>query len=53
MPVAFKELAKWVRSRKGQIICCENEEGKWLPFKSLIYQRQQNGHHHIEMIFWK
>lgn len=34
--IDYRELAKWCRSRKGQVIVCENEGADWLPFKPLI-----------------
>lgn len=32
--IQYAELAKWCRSRPGQVIVCENKGAKWLPFKS-------------------
>lgn len=31
----YKALAKWVHSRKGQVICCEGEFGDYLEFAPL------------------
>jgi len=31
----YHKLATWVKSRRGQIICCENESANWLPFTRL------------------
>lgn len=31
----YDELSEWVRSRKGQVIVCENSEANWLPFNPL------------------
>jgi site-specific DNA-adenine methylase len=33
--IDFPALAKWCRSRSGQVIVCENEGADWLPFKAL------------------
>lgn len=33
--IDFDQLADWCRSRKGQIIVCENEGADWLPFERL------------------
>jgi len=33
--IDFEALAKWCRSRTGQVIVCENEGATWLPFKFL------------------
>lgn len=34
--INFSELADWCRSRKGQVIVCENNKADWLDFKPLI-----------------
>lgn len=34
--IDYKELELWCRSRKGQVIVCENTKATWLPFKPLI-----------------
>lgn len=33
--IIYKELAEWCKSRKGQIIVCENSKADWLPFVPL------------------
>ena len=33
--VNYGHLADWCRSRKGQVIVCENHGAKWLPFKTV------------------
>lgn len=33
--IDFPALGKWCRSRKGQVIVCENEGADWLPFEPL------------------
>lgn len=33
--LAYDRVAGWVRSRKGQVICCEGEHGDYLPFEPL------------------
>jgi hypothetical protein len=35
----YGELADWVRSRKGQVIVCENAGANWLPFRPLEHRR--------------
>lgn len=32
----YAALAKWVQSRRGQVICCEGQFGDYLPFKPLL-----------------
>lgn len=34
--IDYLELAEWCKSRKGQVIVCENSKGCWLPFEPLI-----------------
>lgn len=29
----YTDLGTWCRSREGQVIVCENDKAKWLPFK--------------------
>ena len=50
--IDYKHLGKWCKSRKGQVIVCENEEANWLPFKPLI-NKIQAGRKHTEMIYLK
>lgn len=33
--INYEQLADWCKSRKGQVIVCEREGAKWLPFQSL------------------
>lgn len=33
--IDFDKLGEWVKSRHGQVICCENTKADWLPFKRL------------------
>lgn len=37
----YEALAEWCRSRRGQVIVCEQSPARWLPFRPLI--RQSNG----------
>jgi site-specific DNA-adenine methylase len=32
----YEELSQWALNRQGQIICCEGNEGDYLPFEPLI-----------------
>jgi hypothetical protein len=34
-PIDFTRLARWVYSRQGQVIVCENIGADWLPFRRL------------------
>lgn len=33
--IDYSELAKWCKSRSGQVIVCEQLEAQWLPFREL------------------
>ena len=33
--IDFKDLGKWCRTRKGQVIVCENHGAGWIPFRRL------------------
>ena len=33
--INYTELAYWCKTRKGQVIVCENSKANWLPFKYL------------------
>lgn len=39
--IDYRELAEWCRSRKGQVIVCEGEGARWLPFRHLANGRRQ------------
>ena len=34
--INFSKLAEWCKTRKGQVIVCENDKANWLDFKPLI-----------------
>lgn len=38
--IDFDALGEWCKSRRGQVIVCENEGATWLPFR---YHRTQHG----------
>lgn len=38
----FDELAVWCKSRRGQVIVCENEGAAWLPFRPFITIKSNN-----------
>lgn len=37
--IDYSKLADWVKTRKGQVIVCENKGAKWLPFKHVTQRR--------------
>lgn len=51
--IDYKRLADWCKSRKGQVIVCENEKADWLPFERFINQKNQKKSERIaESIFY-
>ncbi len=38
----YAQLSEWCRSRRGQVIVCENEGADWLPFRVLADDVQRN-----------
>ena len=48
--IDFSILGQWCRSRKGQVIVCENEGADWLPFRFLTEQ-QGSMQKNIEVIY--
>jgi site-specific DNA-adenine methylase len=49
----YTELATWAKSRKGEVIFCEGENGDYLPFISLISLKGVAGKTSQEKIFYK
>ena len=43
--IDYRGLAEWCRSRRGQVMVCENEGAEWLPFKTFasIKSNQMSG----------
>lgn len=48
--IDFKKLGRWCKSRKGQVIVCENTKADWLPFKPMK-QMQGTKHKTMESIW--
>ena len=42
--IDYNDLSAWCKSRKGQVIVCENAEADWLDFKPLV---KSSGQRHI------
>lgn len=47
----YSSLALWCKSRQGQAIVCENEDGTWLPF-SPLKKMTGNKHTKIETVWY-
>jgi site-specific DNA-adenine methylase len=37
--IDFEHIAEWCRTRKGQVIACENDGADWLPFRFLAHTK--------------
>jgi site-specific DNA-adenine methylase len=46
----YKRLGFWCKSRLGQVIVCENEGAKWLPFSKLV-DMQGSVHKRTELVY--
>lgn len=40
---SYEHLAEWCKSRRGQVIVCENDGATWLPFKPFTITRNTPG----------
>lgn len=40
--IDFKHLGKWCRDLPGQVIVCENEGARWLPFRPFVDMKTLN-----------
>lgn len=43
--IDYKHLGRWCKSRRGQVIVCENEGAEWLPFRTFKTLQACNGKH--------
>ena len=43
--IDFAALARWCRSREGQVMVCENDGADWLPFKPYLTIKSTEGAH--------
>lgn len=50
--VDYDELASWCRTRKGQVVVCENEGADWLPFKPLVKAHTRGGVKRAMEVIW-
>lgn len=51
----FKSLSNWCKSRKGQIIVCENSKADWMPFMKLTDRCDNSANAHKKKtveVFW-
>jgi len=50
--ISFPALAEWCRSRKGQVLVCENEGADWLPFRHLAHVKTTRRGRTSTEVFW-
>ncbi len=48
----YARLAKWCRSRPGQVIVCENEGADWLPFRPLAAVKTTRAKRRSKEVIW-
>ena len=52
--INYADLAEWCKSRKGQVIVCEQERADWLPFQTLRSMKSNQKHGFTsEAIYYK
>lgn len=49
--IDYSELAAWCKSRRGQVIVCENNGADWLPFRPLVKSMGSKNRYSQEMIW--
>lgn len=50
--IDYASLAAWCRSRPGQVIVCENEGAKWLPFRELADVKTTRSDRRSKEVVW-
>lgn len=50
--VDYSHLADWCRSRRGQVIVCENHGAKWLPFKTVAAVKTTRANRLSKEVSW-
>jgi site-specific DNA-adenine methylase len=50
--IDYHALARWCRSRPGQVIVCENKGAKWLPFRQLPDVKTTRPHRRSKEVAW-
>ncbi len=49
----YQKLAHWVKSRRGEVICCEGDHGDYLPFVPLLDLKGVAGKSSKEAIYYR
>lgn len=50
--IDYDALATWCRSRRGQVIVCENEGASWLPFQQLADVKTTRAERRSKEVVW-
>lgn len=50
--INYSALAKWCRTRPGQVIVCENDGATWLPFQALADVKTTRAAHRSQEVIW-
>lgn len=50
--IDYVALAKWCRSRPGQVIVCENEGATWLPFREITDVKTTRANRRSKEVYW-
>ncbi|AXI49409.1 hypothetical protein [Sulfitobacter sp. SK025] len=49
----YEGLSRWVLSRRGEVICCEGQNGDYLPFEALKPSKGVAGKVSVEKVFYR
>ena len=50
--IDFKKLGAWCRSRRGQVMVCENEGATWLPFRPFVARAPSSNKASSAEVIW-
>lgn len=48
----YEKLGRWCRSRRGQVLVCENEGASWLPFRAFATLKPGVNGHGSKEVLW-
>jgi len=51
--IDYEHLAEWCRTRRGQVIVCENKGATWLPFESVADVKTTRSGRRSKEVVWK
>jgi len=50
--IDYQALGQWCQRRQGQVIVCENEGARWLPFRPLADVKTTRAHARSREVYW-